>query len=162
MATLKKSELDIALERLTPQWLAGFFDGEGCITVVRHHNDMPSLVVNVTQCDENTLALIAMKFGGKVSIRKTPHANKTIFFVQWGGRSALPLLECILPHVILKRKLVEWGIQLGRLHGDRGNIQERPTRTGKGSRSMDPGLREQREKLFKSIRAENQAGRIVQ
>jgi hypothetical protein len=162
MATLHKSELDIALERLTPQWLAGFFDGEGCVTTVRHHGTMPSLVANITQAEQNILTLIAMKFGGRCYLRKVKGAKKGNWCVQYGGRSALPLLQFIQPHVILKRKLVDWGIALAKLHGTRGPLDDRPDRIGSGPRSMTPKLRAAREELFDSIRSENKAGRIVQ
>jgi hypothetical protein len=155
MATLEKSELDIALERLTPQWLAGFFDGEGSISVVRHRG-MPALAVNITQCDLNTLAIIGMKYGAGREPIKKPRRKETYssaWVLQFGGKSALPLLEAIQPYVILKRKLVNWGIEMAKLHGKSGGNR----RNIKGK--MDPAVRARREELLAHIHAENQSGR---
>jgi hypothetical protein len=156
MATLEKSELEIALERLTPEWLAGFFDGEGCITVVRHRYGMPSLIVHLTQCDQNILTLVGMKFGADrrptMKTRRNPNARES-WCLQFGGKSALPVLLVIEPHVILKRKLVQWGIEMAKLHLPAGGNR----RWNKGK--MEPSIRARREHLLTEIRNENQLGR---
>lgn len=160
MATLAQSELDIALERLTPQWLAGFFDGEGCITCVRQRG-MPSLTVQLSQADYNILMLVSMKFSGEGEPRK-PHkkyarnAKKQGWCLQFGGKSGLPFLEYIRPHVILKRRLVEWGIEMAKLHQKAGGNRKY------GAGFLPTEIRSRREELLAAMRTENKSGRTIQ
>ena len=158
MARLEQSELDIALERLTPEWLAGFFDGEGCVSCVRHRG-MPSLSVNITQCDQSILTLIGMKYGsGRAPLAKPRRGARHSqgFVLQFCGKSALPFLEAIAPHVILKRKQVEFGIEMAKLHMKAGGNR----RNAKGK--MDPAIRARREELLTVIRSSNNVGKVYQ
>jgi hypothetical protein len=154
MATLEKSELDIALERLTPEWLAGFFDGEGCISVVRRRG-MPGLSVHLSQSEYNILVLIGMKYGAdRMPYKHHDKKNwKTGWCLAFYGKSAMPFLEAIRDHVVLKRKLVEWGIEMAKLHGQAGGNR----RNAKGR--MDPAILARREELLVKIHEENQSGR---
>jgi hypothetical protein len=154
METLHEQEFVEALERITPQWLAGFFDGEGCITCVRYRG-MPSLRVDLIQCDANILILIGAKFG------RSPYAkpgrsprHRTGYVLGFVGKSALPLLQYIQPHVVLKRKLVDWGVEMAKLHGETGGNR----RWGKGF--LKPEVRQRREELLRAMRNENQSGRL--
>jgi|SRR6476660_301504 len=156
MATLHESELDIALSRLTPEWLAGFFDGEGCVSIVRRHG-VPSLTVNIVQAEYNILALIMMKFDGdrKPVYRRSQSDKKKNYLIQFTGKNALPFLEYIRPHVILKRKLVEWAIEMAGLHMQAG-----------GNRRNEFGLmpepvRARREELMEQVRSENKKGLLI-
>lgn len=155
MATLEKSELDIALERLTPEWLAGFFDGEGCVSASMSGVRNPRLIVSITQSDFNLLSLIGMKFsqGGSLysPIRKGAQREKRpCWILSFGGKSCLPILEYIRPHVILKRKLVEWGIEMAKLTGERG-------KAGRGG-SLPKLVMERRQELMTLVKGENQSG----
>jgi hypothetical protein len=155
MATLEKAELDIALERLTPQWLAGFFDGEGSISVVRHRG-MPGLAVNITQCDLNTLVLIGLKYGaGRQPLAKPRRGNNHSqgWVLQFNGKSALPFLQAIQPYAVLKRKLVDWGVEMAKLHGQAGGNR----RNAKGK--MNPTVRARREEILQLVTEENQSGK---
>lgn len=156
MATLHESEFLESLNRVTPQWLAGFFDGEGCVSVVRHRG-LPSLRVDLIQCDYNILFLIGLRFGrtptGKT--QRNPRARKS-HVLSFGGKEAVPFLEYIRTHVVLKRKLVEWGLEMAKLHtGNGGN------RRSRGFQAMSASTRLRREELLQTIREENQAGRPV-
>jgi hypothetical protein len=154
MATLEKSELEIALERISPQYLAGLFDGEGCISCSRLHG-VPGIQVNLSQAEFNILMLIGMKFGGRQPYKKyAKMAKRQGWCLAWYGRSALPFLETIQPHVILKRKLVDWAIQVAKLHHSPG-----------GNRRFQFGLisednRKERERLMNLIKTENQSGKL--
>jgi hypothetical protein len=152
MATLEKSELDIALERLTPQWLAGFFDGEGCISVTMSGVTNPRVMVSITQQDHNILHAIWTKFCIPRSgclykpVRKRSRGNEQdCWLLHFTGKSALPILETIEPYVILKRKLVVWGIEMARL------TQER----GKGGSTLPLENRKRRFELMQLVKAEN-------
>jgi len=161
MATLEKSELEIALERLTPQWLAGFFDGEGCVTVTMSGVRNPRVMVSITQQDYNLLYAIWKKFCEPSTgclyqpVRKNPRGNEhPVWMLHFTGKSCRPILEAIRPYVILKRKLVEWGIEMALLTAERGCV-------GRGG-SLPADVVERRHELMKLVRAENEASRAVQ
>jgi intein-encoded DNA endonuclease-like protein len=130
MATLIQSELEISTERLTPQWLAGFFDGEGCISITNRHNgsgvNYPRLSVTITQSEPTLLTLIGLKFTNDLGdvvcpVRKgTKKEKKPCYSLRMTGKNARPFLEYVRPYVILKRKLVEWAIEMTELTGERG------------------------------------------
>lgn len=155
MATLEKSELDIALERLTPQWLAGFFDGEGCVSASMSGVRNPRLIVHITQSDHNLLTIIGLKFSGNGClynpIRKRAQKEKRpCWILSFGGKSCLPLLEYIAPHVILKRKLVLWGIEMAKLTAERGKC-------GRGN-SLPKNVMDRRQELMNLVKGENRSG----
>jgi len=159
MATLHESELDIALSRLTPQWLAGFFDGEGCVSASTYnggkYKNYPRLIVHITQSDENLLRLIAMKYKGKgcmyAPIRKQARREKRpCWIISFGGKAALPLLRDIAPFVILKRKLVEWAIETAELTLERGRC-DTATEENFAKRLA----------LMEKIKAENASGFVI-
>lgn len=154
MATLHESEFLESLNRITPQWLAGFFDGEGCVSCVRHRG-MPALRVDLIQAEYNILHLIGLKFDRQPTAKTRRNIkHKQGWCLSFGGKSALPFLEFIKPHVVLKRKLVDWGIEMAKLHGEPGGNRRR----GKGF--LEPKVRQRREELLRTIKAENQTGRL--
>lgn len=158
MATLHKSELDIALERLTPQWLAGFFDGEGCVSATMHKTRNPRLIVHITQSDLQLMTLIAMKFSPDGCMyspvrKKCAREKRPIYCVSFGGKSCLPILEYIRPYVILKRKLVEWGIEMAKLTGEHGKC-------GRG-KSLPADVMARRKELMNFVKEENQSGFVT-
>ena len=84
-------------------WLAGFFDGEGCVYISKKCTYMQ---VCITQKNPESLYLIQQEFGGKV--------NKHGTCYRW--RSAhrevvLKLLTAIQPHCIVKASDVAIGIE---------------------------------------------------
>ena len=158
MATLDKSELDIALERLTPQWLAGFFDGEGCITVTMSGVNNPRVMMSITQSDYNILHAIWITFVEPGTgclfkpVRKNPRGKENpCWLLHFTGKSCLPILRVIRPHVILKRKLVEWGIEMAELTLTQGA-------TGRG-RLPEPILK-RRHELMRLVKAENSSHKV--
>jgi hypothetical protein len=156
MATLLDIEIEAALARLTPEWLAGFFDGEGSVSASVHnggnYKNYPRLMVSITQSDFNLLNLIALKFSGNGTMyspvrKKSPRERRPIWILSFGGKAALPLLRCIQPHVILKRKLVEWAIQTAELTLERGRCD-----------TATEANFAKRYELMEKIRSENSSG----
>lgn len=104
-------------EKLTLPYIAGFFDGEGSITVTR---DL-SLQVIVSQNDEAILQAIAQFMGmGKVSAIKTRRGHKQCFSLRWCGAKAATVLSSLLPHLILKHERAELAIRMQSLVSPRG------------------------------------------
>lgn len=80
-----------------PRWLAGFFDGEGCICCThkydyRYRNTTYQIYVSITQKNTELLYALQDMYGGDIDK----------ICVRWWGHSAKPLLELILPYVIIK------------------------------------------------------------
>lgn len=93
--------------KITDQYLAGFFDGEGCIMI--HHHEARGvrgrhITVNVTLTNNNQelLLLVQRSFEGSMSSYKNKH--RYIHRLSWTNKDNIRcLLEKILPYLILKR-----------------------------------------------------------
>ena len=106
---------------MSPEYLAGLFDGEGCIDVQRCYpkTGKGRLYVRprVRMCMANSAKLILAKlhveFGGHICYRKAGKSNQQdSWSLEWLRREAMcKVLQIILPHLILKAeqaKLVIW------------------------------------------------------
>jgi len=102
--------------RVTPQWVAGFVDGEGSISA-RYSEDTESFSVRlqVTQKNPIVLALLLVRFPGGITnsqVNKLKYGTFTkSHFITWNGRSAKGILETIKDHVIVKKSLVELALE---------------------------------------------------
>ncbi len=115
---LEKDELLEATARLTPQWLAGFFDGEGSVFICQSPGmKNPQLRVSITQAEPVLLVLIATKFDIPCGPhhRPDPRSRKPKYEIVYNGKNAVPLLEYVKNHVILKRKQVELALEFAAL-----------------------------------------------
>jgi hypothetical protein len=86
---------------ITPQWLAGFFDGEGMVGIYNN-----SLEVKISQKDPTILVLIASKFN-HCSWGNSQKAAELRFY----GSSALEILEYITPYAIVKKTQIVLALQ---------------------------------------------------
>ncbi|MHB8961975.1 MAG: LAGLIDADG family homing endonuclease [Saccharofermentanales bacterium] len=93
-------------------YLAGFFDGEGCVSIVEDgsgkNTQSPKLglIVNITSCDKHILDLWASKTGiGSVYIGTKARGNARTGN-QWkaSSRGATELLQLIYPYLNIKKK----------------------------------------------------------
>jgi len=107
---------------MTPEYLAGFFDGEGCIDVQRMYAAgkfksrfyvRPRVRISQTVTSRIVLDGLCERFGGHMSIRK--HGKgKQRDSVSWellNDANMRSIIEVMLPHLILKReqaKLALW------------------------------------------------------
>jgi hypothetical protein len=104
-----------AVARLTPQWLAGFFDGEGCVSVYTlAQNGKPTMKVNITQADYMLLALIALKFKhvSGPNLKQHKKLKSKVWELVWTRQGCEEILLYLKDHVILKRKQVELGLAM--------------------------------------------------
>jgi hypothetical protein len=105
-------------DALSHEWIAGFFDGEGSITITRNRaggrSDYHKMIVTLVQRVERADRVYAVQheFGGRTLIRST----RTRSGEQWGDAVVWQLqdkagqrrfLEAIRPHVGGKRRQVE-------------------------------------------------------
>ncbi len=103
-------------------WAAGFFDGEGCITLT----DRQTLTVRVSQKDIRPLHKLVSIFGGKI-YRSGDFAH------QWTmkGLNAVSALRAMAPHLFLKHQqadvALEWAAQPWRQLGVSSGRRKRKT-----------------------------------
>lgn len=102
---------------LSLEYLAGFFDGEGCVCTGRKKNGTPWLSVSVTQLARHRVVLeeFQRRWGGAIIPQKTrPHHRPCLFWraITKGGVGAL--IE-MLPYLQVKRRQAILGIRLGKL-----------------------------------------------
>lgn len=104
------------VSRLSLQWLAGFFDGEGCVSVsIESSNGNTHLVVVLPQKNPAPLVVISLKFPAKLKC----HSKDKTHFIRWFGKDALPILEFIKDYVFVKKREVELGIEFISLIGQK-------------------------------------------
>jgi len=103
------------LNELDLSYIAGFFDGEGSVTI--HHNYAPSprgkspnhtLQVSIGNTDPRVIVWIHEHFGGALTMRSGFKPNHRDV-IQWMARSnkAARFLRMILPYLRMKREQAE-------------------------------------------------------
>ncbi len=100
------------LPRITPQWLAGFFDGEGHVSIMKDSKSGNlSIQLGITQNDEYLLALIMLKYrAGNIYSHYNGNKNGRMidcFVYRINGKEIKQLLEDILPYSVVKRERIE-------------------------------------------------------
>jgi len=142
--------------RLSPQWLAGFFDGEGCVTFI--DRVLPDgrknilVRVSISQKEVGILAIISLKFPAcKIDSFKQPYkgdkpGGHTAHQLYWNGSKVIPFLEYIKDHVIVKKRQVELGLELA--------YTMLPTRGG-GNNRLEEEVWEKRKKIVEELRVLN-------
>lgn len=100
----------------THEYFAGFFDGEGCITI----STGGKVQVSITQKDKTPLEIAKTIYGGTIGLKD----RKFTHIFCWRLSSAKDIysfLNFIYPHSIVKKKEIEIGIQIAKLIMERGN-----------------------------------------
>lgn len=107
---------------ITKQYIAGFFDGEGCVYVRRHKrwkgrystaNAMPyDVAVSVTISNTNKKPLIMIKnlYGGSIQKQPKRGNRQDCYVCAIAARKALKFMCDILPYSIIKANKLEKAI----------------------------------------------------
>lgn len=99
---------------VTEQYIAGFFDGEGSVSIAFRQPQggwrvSPSYVLQVAiaQIDPRPLIAIQERYGGRIY-----HSGVGRRTWAWNvsARKARPFLEAVLPYLIVKRRDAEIGL----------------------------------------------------
>lgn len=116
------------MDRTNLPYLAGFFDGEGSVTIhingtkksPRGFSPNHTLQVSIGNTDKIVLDQIFSVYGGSLQKRKVYNKNHRQMY-QWTIRcgGALRFLGDILPYLRMKRKQVEIGINFQKTKGYR-------------------------------------------
>ena len=111
-------------QKISPQYLAGFFDGEGCFYIgwqkAKHPENKkfyPKAQVLLSQSGEdglNLLEQIKADYGGNIYLHLRPgqhKAKKTAYKIWWNKEEAISLITQLLPYLILKKTEAEEVLQ---------------------------------------------------
>lgn len=97
-------------------YLAGLFDGEGCVSISKRYNGehatkrQGNLFVIIKLTDYDTIAWLKDNFGGSVSVPRMHGNRKQQYAWALGASSAADLLYDILPFLKIKSKQAMIGI----------------------------------------------------
>lgn len=135
------TDLDLA-------WAAGFFDGEGCISIptrVRSRNRHGyTLSLYVGQVDPSPLRRFQSLFGGTVVTKKSgPFARRTMFMWRITGSTAFAALRQLHPYLTVKRSQADLALEF------KDGMPEN-TRVG---RRLDPLEMDRRDDIIARIKA---------
>lgn len=97
----------------TLAYLAGYFDGDGCITYVQLKTRLSALYVKVSSGDKETLQLFARTFGGKVIpvAKHLSSSKRKQFYWYRSGATAQRILSAMLPYLVTKRAIAELALR---------------------------------------------------
>lgn len=139
----------VELSEVEKAYLAGLFDGEGCIACNFHSGG--SIVLSVRFCNTNEAAVFRMYqlFEGSFNVVKWNPRNMKKRLWQWslGGGNCRFFLETLLPYLKIKKKQAELALAYTTLIVDFGQ-------------KIDDANKLKRELLRQAITSLNHAGEI--
>lgn len=87
----------------TDPYIAGFFDGEGSIMILRRPNRHYELATKITQVDPKPLCIMQSRFGGSLGIKKpTGTAHRPASQLQLASRASYEMLKALRPYLVVK------------------------------------------------------------
>lgn len=120
----------ISIEQEFTIYVAGFFDGEGCISINRG-NHLSRVEVTIAQKDTSILQLISVKWGGKILTDK----RKCSYLKFVKGDDIEKFLTSVLPYLRLRFNEAQIALAMVKL-------QPRGPSSGKSSNNATIVLRE--------------------
>lgn len=94
------------MKELTLAYLAGLFDGEGCVSITTHRRNETIYYTKTlifTQGDREYCELFKIELGvGRIYERKRK-VNKTVYDWRANGKDALIAAQILLPYLRIKR-----------------------------------------------------------
>ena len=93
-------------------YIAGFFDGEGCIRIKKSNQGGNSyyITANITNTNRQNLEFVQNIFGGQIR-EQEKGTNKTIYQYYLSASEAVDMLKVLLSFLIEKRTQAELAIQ---------------------------------------------------
>jgi hypothetical protein len=99
------------LQKLTPNYLGGLYDGDGSIYIAKI-KDGYQLAVNFTQCIYSICHLIQSKYGGKVYKDSNVNENsRVIYTLRISGKDCYDILKVLEIGTILKNNQVKLALE---------------------------------------------------
>jgi len=109
---------------LSLEYIAGLFDGEGCIMLSQFsgtNGGYTQLRVNVNMANELIPTELHNQFGGSLMEVKVPLGYKPQLMWRAVGTKAGRFLETLLPYLVIKKKQAELGIEFQKRRKGLGN-----------------------------------------
>jgi hypothetical protein len=104
---------------LSLAYLAGFFDGEGCVYILRSRKKTAvyfSLEISFTNVSIEPLKLAQELFAGQISeSRDIRNGKKCVKRLRVRGNQALRALELMLPFLLVKKRRAEIAIEFQKI-----------------------------------------------
>lgn len=93
-------------------YMAGLFDGEGCISLVKQrrlNSTLPVYSVRcvLAMCHKPLIKAVNATFGGVHFERRGSGDHRNSFSLMWANKKAVPFLTELAPHLIIKREEAE-------------------------------------------------------
>lgn len=88
-------------------YIAGFFDGEGCVSCAWNHREdkIKGFHLTIANTNKTQLEWLQSLFGGAITTKEhKDNKNKTSYWLQICGDNALNLICAILPHSKIKSR----------------------------------------------------------
>jgi len=82
-------------------WLAGFIDGEGCMSLVKS-KDYLSVYLKIVNTHLPTMERVAELTGGEVKFYRTEGNRKAAYGIHFGAHRAVIIIEAIQSYLITK------------------------------------------------------------
>jgi len=107
-------------------YMAGFFDGEGCISVGVYGNDYLSIVVNIAQNKIDPLLLFQKHFGGPIHKKMDKrYSFGPSHMYQVYTTVGKKVLEGLVPYLVLKKPQAILGLELMKIDLNKEPIREK-------------------------------------
>lgn len=110
------------MSRLSPEYVAGLFDGEGSVTsTMNRKTGQIQVRACVAMTDEHIIRLLHIAFGGYFGKQKKyaeHHKDTYAWYVT--GNNLVAFLQLVLPHLIVKREEAEVALKLQQALTERG------------------------------------------
>lgn len=134
---------------LSDEYIAGFFDGEGCLTVAKNGvNKIPSVRFSLVNNNRKILELVQEKYGGKLYLKIPPTEQANISYVLQIS-DFTTIIKSILPFLVIKKEVAELALKFRTLVTKRGGNGKKIPK-----RNMDL-----RWEIYDKIRILNKRGR---
>lgn len=118
---------------IDPVWLAGFFDGDGCISISldksprSRHGKSHCLVVTITQRWMTVLQWLQLTLGGSLvnlAHQRTPMGSRRCPILFLRRRQAVAFLRPVLPYLQVKRAQAILALEFQRGIGKRSKVSD--------------------------------------
>ncbi len=150
---------------ISPQWLAGFFDGEGCINItVAGKSRHAILRLYLVNTDADLLREIQKQYGGHFATQESKKKGwKPFCTLIWTNIPAKGLLSQIGEFLILKRRQCELAEEFLRIKDDPNRLEpfdnkNMPVNLRKGVRRVKPEILEKEFAIKARMHALNKKG----
>lgn len=138
------------LSEITKAYIAGFFDGEGCISILktkangRNRSPRYTLVAVMVQKSDIPMGELYEEIGlGSIHMQRSNRTdNSYLYHWQISSQGAATFLKCILPYLRSKKREAEIAIEFQATQKQGGN---------NGRHRLPPEVLEQREHYYQLL-----------